>query len=508
MKYIYGKSYDILKCNTSYLGFTKVFGFINHFYFFQACDKKYKKRFCNETIVSENGYIEHRRADTNHGGYQFKKKVKGREETLDNQWIVPYNPYLLLKFEAHINVEVVVSINGVKYVYKYTTKGPDRITVQVSNGLQKNEQVDEVQQFIDCRYISCSESIWRILGFPLIHRWPPVKKLPIHLPGEQTVFYKEDATTEEIQEAMARSEETMLVEFFTLCSVDEEAAQLTYLEVNQYYTWKDRKWVKRKQNQRRSNKEKEEEEAEAEEEDLVGAMPTPKSNMVSRIATIPLNAYTKEKFFLRMLLHIVRGPKSFEDLKTVNGVVCETYQKACILLGIFEDDSQIEATFEEAHSITTNGDQLRHIFVTLLVHAMPADPLALWQKYKEYLAEDHIHKLGKKYEEEKRELTEIPENIYNTVLLKLKSLLEEHGKDLKDFGLPEAEGVLEDDREPLAIREEIDYDHDELALEAADEEDELNEGQREVYDEALDAAINELGILFSLDAPGMWFDFH
>ena len=419
---------------------------------------------------------------------------------------MPYNPYLLLKFEAHINVEVVVSINGVKYVYKYTTKGPDRITVKVSNGLQENEQVDEVQQFIDCRYISCSEAIWRILGFPLIHRWPPVKKLPIHLPGEQTVFYGEEANVEEIQQAMARSEKTMLTEFFTLCSNDEEAAQLTYLDVMRYFTWNttDRKFVKRKQNQRRSNKEKQEEE-DAEEEDLVGSMPTPKSNIVSRIPTIPLNAYTKEKFFLRMLLHIVKGPKSFEDLKTVNGFVCETYQRACILLGIFEDDSQIEATFEEAHSITTNGDQLRHIFVTLLVHAMPADPLALWEKFKDHLAEDYIHKLRLKYQEEQKELTEVPEKIYNQVLLKLKSLLEEHGKDLKDFGLPEAEGVLEDIREPLAIREEMDYAHAELALEAADEENELNDGQRRIYYEVLSAVVNEMSVLFSLDAPGMWF---
>ena len=322
----------------------------------QACDKNYKKRFCNETIVSENGYIEHRRTDPKHGGHQFEKKVKGQTKTLDNQWIVPYNPYLLLKFEAHINVEIVISINGVKYVYKYTTKGPDRITVQVSNGVQETAEVDEVQQFIDCRYISCSEAIWRIQGFPLIHRWPPVKKLPIHLPGEQTVFYGEEADQDEIQQAMARSEKTMLTEFFTLCANDPEAAQLTYLDVMKYYTWntKNRKFVKRKQNLRHANVEKEEEEAE-EEEDLVEAMPTPKSDFVSRIPTIPLNAHTKEKFFLRMLLHIVKGPKSFEDLKTVNGFECDTYQRACILLGIFEDDSQIEATFEEAHSITTNA---------------------------------------------------------------------------------------------------------------------------------------------------------
>ena len=403
-----------------------------------------------------------------------------------------------MKFEAHINVEVVVSVNGVKYVYKYTTKGPDRITVQVSNGTEDKVNDDEVQRFIDCRYISCSEAIWRIQGFPLIHRWPPVKKLPIHLPEEQNVFYQEEADPADIQSAMERSSKTQLTEFFTLCSTDKDAAEMTYLDILRYYTWnaKERKYAKRKQNLRRSMKEADE------EEELVGGMPTPKSNFVSRIPTIPLNIHTKEKFFLRMLLHVVKGPTSFDDLKTVDGVVCETFQKACILLRLFEDDSQIEATFQEAADITTNGDQLRQIFVTLLVHSMPSDPLALWEKFKSQLAEDLMRRFAKANGKEIGEDHEIPNSIYNQVLLKLRALLEDHQKELKDFNLPEAEGVLEKDLEPLAIREETDYFHEDLALEATEEEDRLNNGQRQFYDEIMSAVDNGNGGLYALDAPG------
>ena len=57
----------------------------------------------------------------------------------------------------------------------------------------------------------------------------------------------------------------------------------------------------------------------------------------------------------------------------------------------------------------------------------------------------------------------------------------------------------------MALREEIDYAHDDLAIEAANEEDQLNEGQRKFYDEVLAAVENEVSVLFGLDAPDMCF---
>jgi hypothetical protein len=44
----------------------------------------------------------------------------------DNRWVVPYNPYLSLLFNCHINVKVCTSIAVVKYLYKYVCKGHDR----------------------------------------------------------------------------------------------------------------------------------------------------------------------------------------------------------------------------------------------------------------------------------------------------------------------------------------------------------------------------------------------
>ena len=58
--------------------------------------------------------------------------------------MVPYNPYTLLKFNAHINVEICSTVNGIKYLYKYVQKGLDRAI----NGFQKDEHLraDQAKQ--------------------------------------------------------------------------------------------------------------------------------------------------------------------------------------------------------------------------------------------------------------------------------------------------------------------------------------------------------------------------
>jgi len=45
--------------------------------------------------------------------------------------VVPYNSYLSLLFNCHINVEVCTSVATVKYIYKYVYKGHDRAQVDV-----------------------------------------------------------------------------------------------------------------------------------------------------------------------------------------------------------------------------------------------------------------------------------------------------------------------------------------------------------------------------------------
>ena len=103
-----------------------------------------------------------------------------------------------------------------------------------------------------------------------------------------------------------------------------------------------------------------------------------------------------ERFFLRMLLTAVRGAISFDDLRTVNGVLHPDFKSACVALGLLESDEEWHRTLEEAAAFQT-GSQLRWLFVCILLNCHPADPLKLWNDHHPHLSDDCRHLLTTKY---------------------------------------------------------------------------------------------------------------
>lgn len=65
---------------------------------------------------------------------------KGR--TLDNRYVVSYNPQLLMIYQAHVNVEYYNKGNSIKYLFKYVNKGPDRATIEISNRIESGQILD------------------------------------------------------------------------------------------------------------------------------------------------------------------------------------------------------------------------------------------------------------------------------------------------------------------------------------------------------------------------------
>jgi hypothetical protein len=96
----------------------------------KTCNKLFPKPFTSETIPNEHGYPQYRRR--NLPDVAFTKHVKGRELIVDNGRVVPYNPYLTVRYNCHINVELCRGVEVIKYITKYAYKGPDQATVQLT----------------------------------------------------------------------------------------------------------------------------------------------------------------------------------------------------------------------------------------------------------------------------------------------------------------------------------------------------------------------------------------
>ena len=108
--------------------------------------------------------------------------------------VVPYNPYLSKKFNAHINVEVCSTVTAVKYLYKYVYKGHDKATIE----LNAKTENDEIKKYLDSRYVSSSEAYRRINGFKMHDEYPKVTKPQVHLPNEQCVTFNNKQKPDEI----------------------------------------------------------------------------------------------------------------------------------------------------------------------------------------------------------------------------------------------------------------------------------------------------------------------
>ena len=89
------------------------------------CSKRFPKNYNKQTYEDDNGYPIYRRRKTT--------SIKIGNYNIDNQWVVPYNPYLSTKYNAHINVEICSTIKAVKYLYKYIYKGHDKIVHAISD---------------------------------------------------------------------------------------------------------------------------------------------------------------------------------------------------------------------------------------------------------------------------------------------------------------------------------------------------------------------------------------
>ena len=175
------------------------------------CSKNFPKPLCAHTIIDqENSWPQYRQRAPNDGGRTAKIKRGGREYEVDNSWVVPYNAWLTLTYDCHINVEFARSPTSCKYLYKYVTKGNNRPMVRTE--VEGQDGRDEITEYEDLRSVGSSEAVWHMMAYPIARKHPAVQAMRVHLEGEQQVNFDEGQE----EAALETGQKTELTAFFAI----------------------------------------------------------------------------------------------------------------------------------------------------------------------------------------------------------------------------------------------------------------------------------------------------
>ncbi|GFS14198.1 hypothetical protein ElyMa_001417900 [Elysia marginata] len=198
--------------------------------------------------------------------------------------------------------------------------------------------------------IGSTEAVWRLFEYSMHERFPSVVQLAVHLQNGQRVYF-----TEQTADEIARREPP----FFKLCHEDLFAKNLMYNEAPRFYTWDSSKkeWKRRKRGEK------------VEGEDIC------ETQTIGRVSTV--SPRQGECFFLRILIHKVKGPTSFDDLKTVNGLICYTFREACQLQGLMDNDNAWFSTMQEV-CLCSSPHALRSLPAIIITQCIPSDGRSWW----------------------------------------------------------------------------------------------------------------------------------
>ena len=143
---------------------------------------------------------------------------------------------------------------------------------------------------------------------------------------------------------------------------------------------------------------------------------------------------------------------SFRDLKiSPDRTLQRTYKEAAIKLGLLESDDEWNQCLSEP-AVSFMPKQLHSLFVTILIFGEPAEPEALWNKYKEVMGEDLLRHNS---ESTQASIQDFRKCIDNEVLILLQEELEGMGTCLENFGLPAPDMKNRIQRMPKVIQEEL-----------------------------------------------------
>lgn len=435
-----------------------------------TCKKYFPKDYCQQTYIDDVGYVHYRRRDV-------PMNCTRHSVQMDNGYVVPYNRALCMAFYAHINVECCSWTMLIKYLFKYISKGTDRIIARIvrnktaleqagpstvvpnSSNTQSPTVVDEIKNFVDARYIGPHEACWRIFGFDIHSREPAVQILSVHLEGMQHVTLRERQSLQSVVDNPG-AHRTTLTEWLKFNEWSAVGRHLTYLQFPSEFVWskKDKQWFPRRNKNKPS---------------------------IGRMAYV--HPSSGELFYQRLLLCHQKGCTSFPSIRKVNNYTYPTNRAAAEALGLLEHDGEWSIALQEA-AMTASASELRAMFVQILVFCEVAQPVALWESFWRHMSDDiprllsSIHGINFLHVNESE--------LKGGILYELEVALGQYGKSLQEFGMPMPPDGLLNILTNRAIMEEKCYNRVELAREREMLIPKLNTEQREIFNIIMSSVAN------------------
>jgi hypothetical protein len=196
-----------------------------------------------------------------------------------------------------------------------------------------------------------------------------------------------------------------------------------------------------------------------------------------------------------MLLHIIKGAKSYFNLRTVEGRLYPTFQDACQALGLLGDDRQWSYAITNA-SHWALPHQLRELFVTILNFCHVANPLNLFEEHMCVMGQDAFFHINRGTTHMDSSMTSSMDYIRSYALTEIDRLLKNYGHSLTHYHLPQPNiAAISMIRNSLLMDEQV-YDMDMLSTEASEQLSKLNLNQRHMYDAILQSVHNDSGYTF------------
>jgi len=163
-----------------------------------------------------------------------------------------------------------------------------------------------------------------------------------------------------------------------------------------------------------------------------------------------------ERYYLRILLQIVRGAICYEDLSSVNGTLHSTFKETCLARGLLDDTNEWDEALTEVSAWVT-GAEVRGMFCSMLMFSEVGQPDQLWEAHWEDLTDDLPRRLQREQRNSQLEIS--IKQRRNLGLYELELILNKNGRSLRDYPpIPLPSSRMLQQTGNRLIREQLVYD--------------------------------------------------